>query len=74
MKYHDCKTDKPKRSGDYMTYKTYGNDVICHTLTYNKERDGWNIDGYEDRHTEIFPMFWSELPTAEEIMWMMKGE
>ena len=73
MKYHDCKTDKPWRSGNYITYKVYGNDVIALTLAYDKERDGWNINGYEDRRTEIFPMYWSELPTAEEITWMVKG-
>ena len=70
MKFHDSNIDKHKRSGRYATYMVYrdigGYKVTTADMIYDVERDGWNIGDW-DRDTELYPDYWAELPTVEEL-------
>ena len=66
MKYHDAIKDKPKKSGYYMAYfvTNYGHgDVVYNAggVDYDAKQDTWN------GHKPLYPRYWSEIPTVDEL-------
>lgn len=74
MLFHDAKTDKPKKSGEYITMKVVNycdgtSDVYSiMNISYDVVRDGWNLRR-DDRVTEVFPDYWAKKPNYEDLVW-----
>lgn len=82
MIYHDANVDKPPKSGTYLTFKVFEGyppnrgkkECYCfHCVRYDKENDGWNLSREHGREYELFPDYWAEVPSYEDVMKNLKG-
>lgn len=67
IRWHDAKTDKPKKPGDFLTASVLENGEVYYmsNIHYSAEHDGWNV--YHDNQDEMDVDFWTDIPRVAEI-------